>query len=45
MTLAQAHHADVVVSGDTHLLEATSSELQVLTPREMADRLGLAATD
>jgi uncharacterized protein len=45
LALAQAHDADAVVSGDTHLLEATSSELQVLTPREMADRLGLAATD
>ena len=41
LALAQAHGVDVVVSGDPHLLEVTSSELQVLTPRELADRLGL----
>jgi predicted nucleic acid-binding protein len=45
LALAQAHHVDAVVSGDPHLLDAASSELQVLTPREMADRLGLTATD
>ncbi len=32
-----------VVSGDRHLLDVASSELQVLTPRELADRLGLAS--
>ncbi len=42
IALAQAHAADAVVSGDRHLLDAGSSELQVLTPRELADRLGLA---
>jgi putative PIN family toxin of toxin-antitoxin system len=41
--LAQAHGVDAVVSGDRHLLDAASSELQVLTPRELADRLGLAS--
>lgn len=42
LALAQTHHADAVVSGDPHVLDAASSELQVLTPRELADRLGLA---
>jgi uncharacterized protein len=42
LALAQAHDADAVVSGDPHLLDAASSELQVLTPRELVDRLGLA---
>jgi putative PIN family toxin of toxin-antitoxin system len=42
LALAQAHDADAVVSGDPHLLDAASSEMQVLTPREQADRLGLA---
>jgi predicted nucleic acid-binding protein len=41
LALAQTHHTDAVVSGDPHLLDAASSELQVLTPRELADRLGL----
>ncbi len=41
LALAQTHDADAVVSGDPHLLDAASSELQVLTPRELADRLGL----
>lgn len=45
IALAQAHGVDVVVSGDRHLLDAASSELPVLTPRELADRLGLASTD
>jgi hypothetical protein len=31
------------VSGDRHLLDVASSELPVLTPRELADRLGLAS--
>ena len=39
----QAHGVDAVVSGDRHLLDVASSELQVLTPRELADRLGLAS--
>jgi hypothetical protein len=34
---------DAVVSDDRHLLDVASSELQVLTPRELADRLGLAS--
>jgi putative PIN family toxin of toxin-antitoxin system len=45
IALAQAHYVDAVVSGDRHLLDAASSELSVLTPRELADRLGLASTD
>lgn len=43
VALAEAHGVDAVVSGDGHLLEVTSSHLPVLTPREMADRLGLAS--
>jgi len=42
IALAQAHRVDAVVSGDRHLLDATSSELPVLTPRELADHLDLA---
>jgi putative PIN family toxin of toxin-antitoxin system len=42
IAVAQAHKADAVVSGDGHLLEVTSSDLPVLTPREMADRLALS---
>jgi putative PIN family toxin of toxin-antitoxin system len=42
IALAEAHAVDAVVSGDRHLLDVASSELQVLTPRELADRLGLA---
>jgi uncharacterized protein len=45
LALAQMHGADAVVSGDSHLLDAASSELQVLTPRELADRLGLVSPD
>jgi putative PIN family toxin of toxin-antitoxin system len=45
LALAQAHNADAVVSGDSHLLDAASSELLVLTPRELADRLGLAPVE
>jgi predicted nucleic acid-binding protein len=41
IALAQTHGADAVVSGDRHLLDVASSELSVLTPRELADRLGL----
>jgi putative PIN family toxin of toxin-antitoxin system len=41
LALAQTQDADAVVSGDPHVLGAASSELQVLTPRELADRLGL----
>lgn len=43
IALAEAHGVDAVVSGDGHLLEVTSSDLPVLTPRELADRLGLAS--
>jgi predicted nucleic acid-binding protein len=43
IALAQAHGVDAVVSGDRHLLDAASSELPVLTPRELADHLGLAS--
>jgi putative PIN family toxin of toxin-antitoxin system len=43
IALAQAHGVDAVVSGDRHLLGVASSELPVLTPRELADRLGLAS--
>jgi len=42
IALAQTHAVDAVVSGDAHLLGVASSELSVLTPRELADRLGLA---
>ena len=42
IAVAQAHKADAVVSGDGHLLDVTSSDLPVLTPREMADRLALS---
>lgn len=44
LALAQTHDTDAVVSGDPYLLDAASSELQVLTPRELADRLGLVPT-
>ena len=44
IAVAQAHKADAIVSGDPHLLNVTSSDLPVLTPRELADRLGLGAT-
>jgi uncharacterized protein len=44
VALAQAHKADAIVSGDPHLLDVTSSNLPVLTPREMANRLGLASS-
>jgi predicted nucleic acid-binding protein len=43
LALAETHDVDAVVSGDPHLLDAALSELQVLTPRELADRLGLAS--
>jgi predicted nucleic acid-binding protein len=43
IALAQSHGVDAVVSGDRHLLDVASSELQVLTPLELADRLGLAS--
>ena len=43
IALAQAHEVNAVVSGDRRLLDAASSELQVLTPHEMVDRLGLAS--
>ena len=45
IAVAQAHKADAVVSGDPHLLDVTSSDLPVLTPREMADRLGLVSSN
>jgi putative PIN family toxin of toxin-antitoxin system len=43
LALAQTHDADAVVSGDPHLLNAASSELRVITPRQLADCLGLGA--
>ena len=43
IALAQTHGADAIVSGDRHLLDVASSGLPVLTPRELADRLGLAS--
>lgn len=45
IAVAQAHKADAVVSGDPHLLDVTSSDRQVLTPRELADRLGLVSSN
>ena len=45
VALAEVHEAEAIVSGDRHVLDAASSELQVLTPRELADRLGLPAAD
>lgn len=44
VALAEAHDVDAIVSGDGHLLDVTSSELPVLTPRELADHLGLGST-
>jgi putative PIN family toxin of toxin-antitoxin system len=45
IAVAQAHNADAVVSGDGHLLDVTSSDLPVLTPREMVERLGLVIAE
>jgi putative PIN family toxin of toxin-antitoxin system len=45
LALAETHDADAVVSGDPHLLDAASSKLPVLTPRELADRLSLTPAD
>ena len=45
LALAEAHDVDAVVSGDPHLLAAASSQLHVLTPRELVDRLGLEHAD
>ena len=42
VALAEAHDVDAIVSGDGDLLEVTSSDLPVLTPRALADRLGLS---
>jgi uncharacterized protein len=42
VALSQAHDVDAIVSGDGDLLDVTSSDLPVLTPREMADHLGLS---
>jgi putative PIN family toxin of toxin-antitoxin system len=43
ISLAQAHKADAIVSGDGHPLDVASSDLPVLTPRDMADRLRLTS--
>jgi predicted nucleic acid-binding protein len=43
LALAHAQGVDAVVSGDRHLLDTASSELSVLTPRDLADRPGLAS--
>jgi putative PIN family toxin of toxin-antitoxin system len=45
LALAEAHAVEAVVSGDPHLLDAASSDLHVLTPRELVDRLGLEHAD
>ena len=45
IALAQANGADAVVSGDGHLLDVTSSDLPVLTPRELTDGLGLLSSN
>lgn len=39
VALARSAHASVVVSGDTHLLGISSSELPVMSPREFLARL------
>jgi putative PIN family toxin of toxin-antitoxin system len=44
VALAQSHDVDAIVSGDKHLLDVASSDLPVLTPRDLADRLGLASS-
>ena len=44
LALAEKHDADAVVSGDPHLLDAATSELAVLTPRELAYHLGFVST-
>jgi len=41
LSVGEARRLDAVVSGDRHLLDATSGELPVLTPRELCDRLRL----
>lgn len=43
VALAQVHDVDAIVSGDGDLLDVTSSDLPVLTPRELADRLRLTS--
>jgi putative PIN family toxin of toxin-antitoxin system len=45
LTLAEAQHVDAVVSGDPHLLNATTQDLPVRTPRELVDELGLEPHD
>ncbi len=42
LALAQTQNADAIISGDKHLLEANSGQMPVLTPRQLADELGLA---
>lgn len=43
VALAQAHHTDAVMSGNPHLLEAPSDEMQVLMPRELVRSPGCRA--
>jgi uncharacterized protein len=45
LALAEKHDADAVVSGDPHLLDAATSKLSVITPRVLANRLGLTPAD
>lgn len=41
LALAHDQHADAIISGDKHLLDADSNRMPVLTPRQLADQLGL----
>lgn len=41
LALAHAQNADAIVSGDKHLLDAATEAMPVLTPRQLADQLGL----
>jgi putative PIN family toxin of toxin-antitoxin system len=41
LALAEAQQVDVVVSGDPHLLNATTDDLPVRTPRELVNELDL----
>jgi putative PIN family toxin of toxin-antitoxin system len=41
LALAETQQVDALVSGDPHLLAATTAELPVRTPREVVNELGL----
>lgn len=45
LALAHNHNADAIISGDKDLLDASTDQLPVLTPRQLADQLGLPAAD